>query len=162
MRILLDTSIWIECNDDTQFRQTLDSLRAKHTLVSSETVAQEIAEATDFLAQRDPSKAERLKQLYQAAASEVIPTTDEVRVMASQYEDKGRDVGLPSGKMKADLAIVAESVVGFVDVMLTLNRKTMSSDYAKVVFIIVNQAQGLRTPHFITEKDAIRKLALAS
>jgi hypothetical protein len=61
--------------------------------------------------------------------------------------------------MKDDLAIVAFASAGLVEIVLTLNRRTMASDHAKLTYLMVNRAKGLATPHLITEKDAIRKLA---
>ena len=63
--------------------------------------------------------------------------------------------------MKADFTIVASATLDNVDFILTLNRKTMASDFARLVYSIVNTRRKLKTAEFIIGKEAIRRFAHA-
>ncbi len=41
------------------------------------------------------------------------------------------------------------------------NRKTMASEFARLVYSVVNTKRKLKTPEFISGKEAIRRFAYA-
>lgn len=155
---MIDTSIWIEVNEDMQFKEALTRLARKNEILTCDTIDQEVEDAYRLLAEKDISKADALKFSYNSFQK--ISVMGSVAELASEYSQEGEKLDLPVQKMKADLAIVAYASIGNVEVVLTLNRKTMASDYAKIVYLLVNSKKKVTTPHFITEKDAIKKLAL--
>ena len=100
-----------------------------------------------------------LKGFYQAFRGELVSVSEEVAQLAEEYNVEGKRLGLNTQKMYPDLVIVASAVTAGVDLVLTLNRETMASDLARLVYVIVNERKGLNTPQFITERAVIKKLS---
>ncbi len=156
---MIDTSVWIECQDDANLRKTIERLAKKYNILACPAIDEETEKAIAFLKDHNMGW-EELKSLYQSLRKDV---DDSIRKREKQIEDEylqeGVKLGLPLRGMKADLSIVAFASVQDADVIISLNRKSMASDYAKFVYMIVNSRQGLKVPQFITEKSMVIKLS---
>jgi predicted nucleic acid-binding protein len=64
MKILLDTSIWIEQNEEHAFAKVIQRLGPKFDIVTCPTIDQEIQDACGALAASDAAKADGLKSSY--------------------------------------------------------------------------------------------------
>lgn len=162
MRIMIDTSVWIECREDEEFRTIVKDLINKHELRSSEIIEDEVKDAYVFLNQKKIEGAEVLNEIYLIIRKPVIKETDAVKKLVYEYEVEAKKVGIVAAKsMKADFTIVASATLDSVNFILTLNRKTMASDFARLVYSIVNTRKELKTSEFIIGKEAIRGFANA-
>jgi predicted nucleic acid-binding protein len=158
MRLLLDTSIWVECHKDEGLKGTVSSIAQKHEMVTSETVGAEISKAASFLKDKGILGANELESFYSQRTGEVC-SNKECEELSEEYHRVGKQVGVDVEKMDADLVIVAAATTKGADAVLTLNRKTMASDLAKLTYLLVNAKRSLKVPVFITDRAAIKKFA---
>jgi len=161
--IMIDTSVWLECREDEELRTIVKDLINKHELRSSEIIEDEVKDSYIFLNQKKIAGAEILNEIYLTIKKPVIKETDAIKKLVYEYEVEAKKVGIVAVKsMKADFTIVASATLDGVNFILTLNRKTMASDFARLVYSIVSTRKELKTPEFIIGKEAIRGLLMLS
>lgn len=158
---MIDTSVWLECRNDTELRVIIANLSHKFEIRSSETIDGEINDAYNFLKKKRMHGAEDVKRIFDETKKATVRLTPFVEKLARNYAEEGRRFGLRVKEMEADLAIVAAASADGDDFILTLNRKTMASDFAKETYAIVNAKMKLRTPQFLADKISFRRLAYA-
>lgn len=158
MKILADTSVWIEANKDSSIEQAILQIVKKHKIVSCEMIDVEIDKACKFLKEKGIPDSDRLRSIYSNNKGEIIPSTDEIRLIIKDYTEEGKKLELKADEMQEDFAIVASASLKAVDLILTFNRFTMASDLSKLVYTIVNSRRNLKIPQFITDRSAIKKL----
>jgi predicted nucleic acid-binding protein len=163
VKIVIDTSVWIECLEDQDLKKRLMQIAEKHEAISSVIVDTELKLFFDSLKEHNPSKAEELMAFYTTTRKTPMPNEnlEALGELAGEYLSTGVKLGLPVRGMKADLSIVAEASLAHADAILSLNRKSMASDYAKLTYLIVNKSKNLQVPTFVSDKHAIRKFASA-
>lgn len=160
-RILLDTSVWVECRTDEEIKKVIEILANKFEIRSSEKIDDELEDAYNFLRKKRMRGADEVKQIYYTCKKATIKLTEFVKKVARAYAEEGRKLRLPIKEMEADFAIVAAASADAVDFILTLNRKTMASEHAQATYAIVNSRLKLRTPQFLTDKISFRRLSYA-
>ena len=101
-----------------------------------------------------------MESFYISHNSEIC-SNQECEELSEEYHKIGKQIGLNVEKMDADLVIVAAASIKGADSLITLKRKTMGSDLAKLVYLAVNAKRGLKVPVFITDRAAIKKVAYA-
>lgn len=162
MKILIDTSVWVECLEDDDLMNRVQQIAQGHEVLFSDTVELELARILNFMEQQDPHEAGRLKAFYSSIQkTQSTKNVESASELANDYLSKGIKIGIPVRGMKADLSIVAEASLKQVDVIISLNRKSMASDYAKLIYLLVNKAKQLDVPTLLADKAAIRKFASA-
>lgn len=162
MRIMIDTSVWIECREDEELKTAVKDLISKHELRSSEIIEDEVKDAYTFLNKRKIAGTETLNEIYLYVKKPIIKETETVKNLVQAYGVEAKKIGIASIKgMKPDFTIVASATLDNVDFILTLNRKTMASDFARLVYSIVNTKRASKTPEFVIGKEAIRRFAYA-
>ena len=104
----------------------------------------------------------KFRELYFKLKKATVKKSETVKSLANEYYKEGQKIKLKVGQMIADLTIVASASLDNADFILTLNRKTMSSDLARNVYSLVNSQGKLKIPQFLTDKLSIRRFANAA
>lgn len=160
MKILIDTSVWVECEEDAGFRNAVQKIIQRHDVVDCPIVNLEVENSIKFLDSHGMNSNE-LKSIYESRRKDEHNASelDKARAIADEYVQEGVKLGVPLRGMGTDLLIVSFASVKNVDAVVSLNRKSMTSDYARFVYHIVNSRKGLKIPQFIAEKSLIMKLS---
>ncbi len=159
MKILIDTSVWVECQEDNRFGEVLASVARKHEILGCPTVDEETEKAVAFLKEHHMAW-EQLSAIHKLLKRDIDSSiADRARQIEREYLNEGIKLGLPLRGMKGDLSIVAFASIQNADAVISLNRKSMASDYARFVYLIVNSRHNLMTPAFVTERSIIEKLS---
>lgn len=159
MRIIIDTSVWVECQKDDKFGEAVARIIGRHEVLGCPTIDQEVQDAAAFL-KGHGMNSEKLEAIYQTVRKVANDSIGEKeKEIEHEYLLEGTKLGLPLRGMKADLSIVALASVQNADAIISLNRKSMASDYARFVYMIVNSKHGLKVPQFITDRSMISKLS---
>ncbi|MBI2971431.1 MAG: PIN domain-containing protein [Candidatus Aenigmarchaeota archaeon] len=159
---MIDTSVWLECRIDEELKTAVRHLTEQHELRSSEIVEMEVEAAYGFLRRKRIEGADVLHELYLDVKKPVIKETRAVSGLAEEYASEAGKLGVATAsQMKPDFTIVACAALDNVASILTLNRKTMASDRARLVYSFVNANRKLRTPAFVIGKEAIKRFAYA-
>lgn len=161
MKILVDTSVWIECRENEELKTCIMVASKKFEMCSSEIVEDEIRKAYNFSRRKRLQHAEEWKLFLESIKRAVVKKRESVIILSEEYYNEGRKMGLKADEMISDLLIVASASLNNVDFIFTLNRKTMSSSLAQAVYKIVNEKKRLKTPQFITDIATFRRIAYA-
>lgn len=159
-KILLDTSVWIECIEDGMLKETIENIANRYEIRSTEVIDEEIEKAVEFLRKKKlKEKAESLKTLYWKFQKPTISSTNSVKKLASEYLEVCKDFHISPKKLVNDFTIVSAASIDAISIIATLNRKSMTSDTARAIYTIVNSRRNLRTPDFLTDKGSIRRIS---
>lgn len=159
-KILFDTSVWIECNQDEKLKKAVENIANKYEIRSAEVIDEEIEKAIDFLRKkRLRESSESLKNFYLKFKKPTIKSTTSVKKLASKYLEECKNFNISARKLVNDFTIVAAASVDAINVVVTLNRKSMTSETARSIYTIVNSKNNLRTPDFLTDKESIRRIS---
>ncbi len=159
-KILVDTSVWIECVQDEQLRKALENIADKFEIRSTEVIEEEIGKVAEFLRKKKlKERAEFLKNFYLKFKKPVIGSTTSVKKLAGEYLEECRSFRISPKKLVNDFTIVSAASIDAVNFIATLNRKSMTSDIARSIYAIVNSKHNLRTPDFLNNKESIRRIS---
>jgi len=156
---MIDTSVWIECGKDADLRLAIEKIAEKNEIRSSGIIDEEIERAYDLLIKQKRHGESKFRELYFKLKKATVKESEAVKSLTNEYYKEGGKIKLRVGQMIADLTIVASASLDNADFILTLNRKTMSSDSARNVYSLVNSRRKLRIPQFLTDKLSIRRFA---
>ena len=156
MKIMIDTSVWIECGKDADLRLAIEKIGENNEIRSSEIIDEEIERAYDLLIRQKRHGESKFWELYFKLKKATVKESETVKSLTNEYYKEGQKIKLKVGQMIADLTIVASASLDNADFILTLNRKTMSSDLARNVYSLVNSRRKLKTLQFLTDKLSIR------
>jgi predicted nucleic acid-binding protein len=162
MKIMIDTSVWIECGKDADLRLAIEKIGENNEIRSSEIIDEEIERAYDLLIRQKRHGESKFWELYFKLKKATVKESETVKSLTNEYYKEGQKIKLKVGQMIADLTIVASASLDNADFILTLNRKTMSSDLARNVYSLVNSRRKLKTLQFLTDKLSIRRFANAA
>lgn len=158
---MIDTSVWIECGKDADLRLAIDKIAEKNEIRSSEIIDEEIERAYDLLMRQKRYEESKFRELYFKLKKATVKESETVKNLTNEYYKEGQKIKLRVKEMIADLTIIASASLDNADFILTLNRKTMSSDLARNVYSLVNSRRKLKIPQFLTDKLSIRRFANA-
>lgn len=161
MRIMIDTSVWIECRENDELKNDILSASQKFEIRSSEVAEDELKKSYIFSKQKGIKLTEEWKLFYESIKRAVVKKRESAIKLPEEYYNEGRKVGLKADEMVADLLIVASASLDAVDFIFTLNRRTMASSLAQAVYKTVNEKNKLKTPQFITDIIAFRRIVYA-
>lgn len=158
-RVLLDTNVYGVLFTDLENIWIPDAIGEKHIVVCGSTVIrQELRDIPKNMKVKDENLRNVTLGLYDAFVSQKrnYSVTEFIERLAEKYSENYK--GTHSfGEMKSDFLIIATASLHNIDIVVSNDERTMTSEKAVEAYKITNEKFELRTPNFLN-LDKFKKL----